>query len=112
VPQARPAGPPRALDPATGLPFRKFTLHQSILLSAMKKLFDFFNEHFLIRRLSAGIVGAVAAINAAHVAPAITPEETATLISVVGAGTAFVFECLQKWVRLKFIKPVPQVPRI
>jgi len=111
APPDRPAAPPRALDPDTGLPFRRLRLPQSILLSSMKKLFDFFNTHFLLRRITSVVAGAVAAINAAHVAPEITPDQLASVVTVTGAGVTFLFECLQKWLRLKFIKPAPQVPR-
>jgi len=78
----------------------------------MKKLFYFFHEHFLLRRITAAVAGVVAGMNSSGLVPEITPEQQATVALVIGNGTAFVFECLQKWVRLKFIKPAPVAPTL
>jgi hypothetical protein len=84
--------PRRALDPETGLPFRSLNAPQNLLLTAMKKFFDFFHNHFLLRRITAVVAGAVAAINAAHVAPEITPDQLAAVVAVMGAA-----RCPARW---------------
>jgi len=102
----RPANPPRrALDPETGLPFRTLTAPKKGILTMIKKLTDLFHEKFLFRRITSLVTGVVIAINAAHVAPEITPEQAVTVATVLSAGCALVFECIQKWLRLKFMKP-------
>ena len=99
----------RALEIETGRPFRRLRVKHKIFLTIMKRLIDFFKDNFLVRRITSVVIGAVTAINLAKVAPEITAEQTETVIVVLSAGVTFLFECLQKWLRLKFVKPTAPV---
>ncbi len=100
-----PAEVRRALDPDTGRPFQKITIKQRLALTLMQKLIALFKNSFLLRRVTSVVVAAGAAINTAKVAPELSPETLAHVQLFVMAGASFLFECLQKWLRVKFQKP-------